>query len=318
MSGHPAELWERDGERVRCLLCPHACRIAEGAVGVCGARRNEAGSLVALTYARTSSIAVDPIEKKPVFHYFPGTTALSLGSVGCTMRCGHCQNWQISRAGVQDAALQRLEPDAAVRLARDYGCGGLAFTYNEPVIWAEYVRDCGLLGHEAGLYSVMVTNGYVTPAGLDWLAPAIDVWRVDVKGMTDEAVRSLCHVPHAAPVLEMAVRAKSVHHLHVEVVTNIVPGVNDDEAQLRALARWIAGSLGPETPWHVTRFFPYLDFAHVPATPVPTLRRAREIGREEGLSFIYLGNVAEPGGEDTVCPSCGACVRCGTPLGIVD
>jgi pyruvate formate lyase activating enzyme len=337
MPGHPADLWETEGDRVRCLLCPHACRIADGAVGVCGVRRNEGGSLVALTYGLASSIAVDPIEKKPVFHYFPGTTALSLGSVGCTMRCGHCQNWQISRADVQDAALQRLEPEAAVRLARDYGCGGLAFTYNEPVIWAEYVRDCGLLGHEAGLYSVMVTNGYVTPAGLDWLAPAIDVWRVDVKGMTDEAVRSLCRVPHAAPVLEMAVRAKAVHHLHVEVVTNIVPGVNDDEDQLRALARWIAGSLGPETPWHVTRFFPYLDFAHVPATPVPTLRRAREIGREEGLSFVYLGNVAEPGGEDTVCPSCGAiavrrngfsvleprtrdgaCVRCGTPLGIVD
>ena len=336
MPGHPADLWERDGERVRCLLCPHACRIAEGNVGVCGVRRNEGGALVALTYGRVSSIAVDPIEKKPVFHYFPGSTALSLGSVGCTMKCGHCQNWQISRAHVEDGGLKDVEPAAAVQLAEKYGCRGLAFTYNEPVIWAEYVRDCGELAHEAGLYSVMVTNGYITREGLDYLAPAIDVWRVDVKGMTDEAVRTLCKVQHAATVLEMAERAKRFHHLHVEVVTNVVPGINDDEGQLRSLARWIAEALGPGTPWHITRFFPYLDFAHVPATPLETLRRAREIGREEGLHFVYLGNVAEPGGEDTVCTSCGAaavrregytvieqrtrdgaCVRCGTPLGVV-
>jgi pyruvate formate lyase activating enzyme len=279
---------------------------------------------------------VDPIEKKPLFHFHPGSTALSIGSVGCTMKCGHCQNWQISRAGVSDGGLSHLAPDAAVTLATERGCGGLAFTYNEPVIWAEYVRDCGRLAHDAGLYNVMVTNGYITAAGLDYLAPAIDAWRVDVKGMTDEAVRTLCKVPHAAPVLEMAERARHVHDLHVEVVTNIVPGINDDEDQLRALAQWVSGSLGADTPWHVTRFFPYLDFAHVPPTPLETLRRAREIGLEAGLHFVYLGNVAEPGGEDTVCPSCGSvavsrvgyvvtgrrtrdggCAVCGAPLGIV-
>lgn len=336
MLEHPADLWERDGERVRCLLCPHACRIGQGQAGVCGVRRNDAGSLVALTWGRVSSVAVDPIEKKPVFHYAPGSMALSLGSVGCTMKCGHCQNWQISRASVAEGGLRDIPPAEAVRLARAHGCAGIAFTYNEPVIWAEYVRDCGLLAHEAGLYSVMVTNGYVTAAGLDYLAPALDVWRVDVKGMTDEAVRTLCRVPHAAPVLEQAERAKHVHHLHIEVVTNVVPGINDSETHLRSAARWIAGSLGPETPWHITRFFPYLEFADVPPTPIATLRRAREIGREEGLRFVYLGNVAEPGGEDTVCPACGevairregfavteervrdgACGRCSEPLGIV-
>lgn len=337
MPGHPADLWEREGDRVRCLLCPHACRIAEGRVGVCGVRRNEGGALVALTYGRVSSIAVDPIEKKPVFHYFPGTTALSVGSVGCTMKCGHCQNWQISRAGVDDGGLRTVTPDQLVDLAHKYGCAGLAFTYNEPVIWAEYVKDCGTLGHESGLYSVMVTNGYITEAGLDHLAPAIDVWRVDVKGMTDEAVRRLCKVPSPAPVLAAAERARTVHHLHVEVVTNIVPGINDDEGQLSATAAWIAERLGTDTPWHITRFFPYLEFADVPATPLATLRRAREIGREEGLSFVYLGNVDEPGGEDTSCPSCGtpavrrsgfvvledrtregACARCGARLNIVE
>lgn len=337
MSGHPADLWEKDGERVRCLLCPHACRIAEGRVGVCGVRRVEGGALVALTYGRVSSIAVDPIEKKPVFHYFPGTTALSLGSVGCTMKCGHCQNWQISRATVEDGELQDVPPARAVDLARTYGCAGVAFTYNEPVIWAEYVRDTSRLAHDAGLYAVMVTNGYITTEGLDYLAPDIDVWRVDVKGMTADAVRRLCRIPDPAPVLRAAERAKRFHHLHVEVVTNVVPGINDDEEQLRATAEWISGELGPDTPWHITRFFPYLDFADVPPTPLETLRRAREIGREAGLSFVYLGNVAEPGGEDTACPSCGAvalrrdgfsvrehrtrdgaCARCGTPLGIVE
>ncbi len=336
MPEHPAELWEPAGDRIHCLLCPHSCRIAPGGVGWCGVRRNDDGRLVALTYGRVSSIAVDPIEKKPVYHYHPGSKALSVGSVGCSMRCGHCQNWQISRAAADDPSLKTVLPAELVSLARRYGCEGLAYTYNEPVIWAEYVRDCGMLGHEQGLYSVMVTNGYVTREGLDYLAPALDVWRVDVKGMTDDAYRTLCKVPKAGPVLEMAERAKSVHGLHVEVVTNVVPGINDDDAQLRALTAWIAGSLGPDTPWHVTRFFPYLEFANVPPTPLETLRRARDLGREAGLRFVYLGNVADEGGEDTVCPACGrvvvrrdgftvleqtadegACPACGERLGIL-
>src|ERR1035437_3115461 len=166
MAEHPAELWETEGERVHCLLCPHSCRIEPGKVGWCGVGRNDAGSLVALTYGRVSSIAADPIEKKPVFHFRPGTKALSVGSVGCTMRCGHCQNWQISRAAADDAPLRTVAPTELVALAKANDCAGLAYTYNEPVIWAEYVRDCGVLGHEQGLYSVMVTNGYITEEGL--------------------------------------------------------------------------------------------------------------------------------------------------------
>jgi pyruvate formate lyase activating enzyme len=333
---HPADLWEIAGDKIHCLLCPHSCHIAPGNVGWCGVRRNDDGHLVALTYGRVSSVAADPIEKKPVFHYRPGTMALSVGSVGCTMRCGHCQNWQISRAGTDDLTLRTVLPAELVRLAAQNGCAGLAYTYNEPVIWAEYVRDCGTLGHEKGLYSVMVTNGYITEQGLDYLAPALDVWRVDVKGMTNEAYRTLCRVPSVEPVLKMAERAKVVHGLHVEVVTNVVPGINDDDEQLKALTGWIASALGADTPWHVTRFFPYLEFAHIPPTPLTTLRHAREIGRDAGLKFVYLGNVAEEGGEDTVCPACGetvvrrdgfavleqtshggACPVCGERLGIV-
>lgn len=301
-----AILWEARGDRVACLLCPHACVIAEGHVGVCGVRRNEGGRLVALTYGRVSSVAADPIEKKPVFHYHPGTLALSLGSVGCTMRCGHCQNWSISRVGPDEGHLEDLAPESVVEMAARHGCRGVAFTYNEPVIWVEYVRDVAALCHERGLYTVMVTNGYITEKGLDALGGLIDVWRVDVKGITDDAYRTLCKVRSVAPVLEAAERALHHWHMHVEVVTNVVPGINDSDESLRGIARWIAERLDPATPWHITRFFPYLEFADVPPTPLATLRRAREIGAEENLRFVYLGNVSEPGGEDTICPRCGA------------
>ncbi len=336
---HEAMLWEPDGDRVRCGLCPHRCRIAQGHTGICGVRENQDGTLYALTYGLVSSAAADPIEKKPVFHYRPGTLAFSIGSVGCTMKCGHCQNWQISRPSYEDGQeiLRELPPDAVVPLAREYGCAGVAFTYNEPVIWVEYVRDVARLAHEAGLYTVMVTNGFITTEGLDALAGFIDVWRVDVKGITDQQYRHLCRVPSVAPVLDAAERARTVHGMHVEVVTNVVPTINDDDATLSAIASWIASKLGPGTPWHITRFFPYLDFAHLPPTPVTTLRRAVELGREAGLHYVYLGNVSEPGGEDTTCPACGAlaisregyrivrhatndgaCAACGEPLGIVE
>lgn len=336
MQTRKADLWVAEGDAARCLLCPHACRIRPDGVGVCGVRRNEGGTLVALTWGRVSSVAVDPIEKKPVFHYRPGSSVLSLGSVGCTMRCGHCQNWQISRATTEDGMLSDLPPVQVVELALSHRCAGVAFTYNEPVIQAEYVRDCAGPAHDAGLFIVMVTNGYITQQGLDYLAGSVDVWRVDVKGMTDEAYRTLCRVPSAAPVLAAAERAKHVHHMHVEVVTNVVPGINDDEGQLRALAGWIAGSLGPDTPWHITRFFPYLDFADKPPTPLATLLLARDIGREAGLHHVYLGNIDEPGSEDTRCPGCGEllvrrdgfaviedrisagrCPGCGLPSGVV-
>ena len=335
---HEALLWEREGERIHCLLCPHECRIAEGHRGVCSVRENTGGVLEALTYGLVASVAVDPIEKKPVFHYRPGTQALSLGSVGCTMRCSHCQNWQISRAKPGETGmLQSLPPSEVVPMAREHGCEGVAFTYNEPVIWAEYVLDVARECKRAGLYTVMVTNGYITEAGLDLIGPYIDVWRVDVKGFSDEVYRQLCKVRSLQPVLDGARRAKERWSMHVEVVTNVIPTINDDAETLHAIARWIRDDLGPDTPWHITRFFPYLELSHLEATPVETLRRAKRIGEEEGLHFVFLGNVREPGGEDTSCPTCGAtvivrdgyrvtsertkegaCAACGTQLGIVE
>ncbi len=334
-----AILWEREGDSIRCDVCPNRCLIAEGHTGVCGVRKNSGGTLIPLTYGLISSIVADPIEKKPVFHYMPGTAVLSLGSVGCSMRCGHCQNWHISRAKIEDDAvdLHRLSPEQVVAMAEAYRCPGVAFTYNEPVIWIEYVLDVSKLCREAGLYTVMVTNGYITQAALDVIGPYIDVWRTDLKGMRDETVKRLCKVSSAAPVLEAAERAKHRWGMHVEVVTNVVPTVNDSPEELREMAAWIAGSLGTDTPWHVTRFFPYLEFSDLPPTPVETLKMARTIGLEAGLHYVYLGNIDEPGSEDTVCPECGAtavrrsgytvlarhtrdgkCANCGQDLNLVE
>jgi pyruvate formate lyase activating enzyme len=333
-----AILWETEGDRIRCGLCPNACLIAPGKTGTCGVRANSDGVLEARTYARISSIAADPIEKKPVFHYHPGTAVLSIGSVGCSMRCGHCQNWRISRSTPEEGAeLQELAPRAVADMAAQYRCPGVAFTYNEPVIWAEYVIDVAEACRREGLFTVMVTNGYITEAGLDALGPLIDVWRVDLKGATDQTYKTLCHVKSVGPVFAAAERARHHWDMHVEVVTNVVPGINDSTEELRAMATWVADSLGTETPWHITRFFPYLEYADLEPTPLDTLRRARTIGHDSGLDFVYLGNIQEPGGEDTVCPQCGAvavrrtgytitarhtrdgaCSRCGMALNIVE
>jgi pyruvate formate lyase activating enzyme len=336
---HEACVWTAEGDKIRCGLCPHNCLIAEGHRGWCGVRENVRGILQALTYGLVSSLAVDPIEKKPVFHYRPGSRVLSLGSVGCSMRCGHCQNWQISRSTPEDGStrLGVMTPEALVEVAEEERCPGIAFTYNEPVIMAEFVHDASLVAHEHGLFTIMVTNGYITQAGLDFLGEAIDVWRVDVKGFSDEAVRKLCHVRHGGIVRERATEAKKKWGMHVEVVTNVVPTINDSDEELTGIAEWIARDLGVDTPWHVTRFMPYLEFSDLEPTPIATLRHAREIGRRAGLHYVYLGNVAEPGGEDTCCPSCGAvavertgytthatglergaCAACGCDLNIVD
>lgn len=334
-----AVLWEREGDRVVCGLCPHRCHIAPDHRGACGARGNEDGTLIPLTYGRVSSAAADPIEKKPVFHYRPGTLVFSLGALGCTMRCRHCQNIGISTyptpASIANAAF--LPPEHVPRFAHETGCTGVAFTYNEPIASIEYVIDAGLEAKRAGLFVVMVTNGYITPEGLDLLRGIVDVWRVDIKGFAEETYRTLCRVSHAEVVREQAVRAQREHGMHVECVTNVVPGVNDSDQELRSIARWIASELGPRTPWHVTRFIPHHEMIDRDATPLDTLRHAVSVGREEGLEFVYLGNVPGAGDEDTVCPGCGtvvisrrghaarvvaladgACAECGMHLGIVE
>lgn len=304
---HRALLWDSaPGGAVQCRVCPRTCLIKPGQAGVCRARVNRDGVLYSVIYDRVCSVAADPIEKKPLYHFFPGSTVLSLGTMGCNFTCRHCQNWQIAHADPMAAIgdLRELPVRNLPVLAAHNNCQGVAWTYNEPTIWLEYVLDGARVAHEHGLYTVMVTNGYITEEALDLIAPHIDAYRVDVKAWSERSYSDLCRIRDFKPVLAAAVRAKHVHGCHVEIVTNVIPTINDDDESLSGIAAWIGAELGSETPWHVTRFLPYLEFAHLPATPIKTLERAVRLGHEAGLDFVYLGNVPDHAGQDTVCPNC--------------
>ncbi|MCJ7605177.1 MAG: AmmeMemoRadiSam system radical SAM enzyme [Dehalococcoidales bacterium] len=306
---HEAALYEKlPGSRVQCHTCQRRCRINPEKHGACGMYRNDSGTLFNLNYGRVSSAAADPIEKKPLFHFHPGTLCFSLGTLGCNFQCRHCQNWEISTAD-GDALQQNcreLMPDASVRLARDSGCAGMAWTYNEPTIWFEHTLDSAKTAKENGLYTVYVTNGYTSPEALDTIGPYLDAWRVDIKGFSDEFYKDIAGVPQWEEILEVTSRAQHIWNMHVEVVTNIIPTMNDDNEQLEGIARWIHDELGDLTPWHVTRFQPHHQLRHLPPTPVETIDRACETGREAGLKFVYAGNVPGHESESTRCYHCGA------------
>ncbi|MFC1511307.1 AmmeMemoRadiSam system radical SAM enzyme [Candidatus Margulisiibacteriota bacterium] len=275
--------------KVRCTLCPWDCKIAPGKAGICGVRQNIDGKLYSLIYGKVSSVAVDPIEKKPLYRFHPGTRVLSLGTYGCNMKCGHCQNWNIAHksSGPSDFIL----PEKLVDLAKENNCPGIAWTYNEPTIWFEYALEGAKLAKAAGLYTVFVTNGYINPEPLDMIGPYLDAYSVDIKGFTNEFYQKLAKVKSFQPVLEATIRAKKKWKMHVEVTTLVIPTLNDDEAQLKSIADWIVENLGPDTPWHVSRFMPYLEYKHLPPTPVETLEKAKAIGIGAGLKFVYIGNV---------------------------
>jgi pyruvate formate lyase activating enzyme len=269
--------------------------------------QNRDGALFNLNYARVSSAAADPIEKKPLFHFYPGTLCFSLGTLGCNFQCKHCQNWEISTADSTAllSTCRELPPEAAIKLAKQSRCQGIAWTYNEPAIWFEYTLDSAKLAKSDNLYTVYVTNGFATPEALDTIGPYLDVWRVDIKGFSDDFYKKLAGVPRWREILEVTKRAKDKWGMHVEVVTNIVPTMNDDDDQLAGLAKWIHDELGELTPWHVTRFYPHHRLTHLPPTPLEAIERACEIGKKAGLKFIYAGNVPGHESESTRCYSCG-------------
>jgi pyruvate formate lyase activating enzyme len=293
--------------RVQCHTCQWRCKISPGKYGVCGMYQNQDATLFNLNYSLVSSVAADPIEKKPLFHFFPGTLAFSLGTLGCNFHCKHCQNWEISMADSQTSgrSCQEMSPQAQIELAQRYDCQGIAWTYNEPAIWFEYTLDSARLAKRNHLYTVYVTNGYSTPEALDTIGPYLDAWRVDIKGFSDRFYRELAKVPHWRQILATARRAKEKWNMHIEVVTNIIPTMNDDEEQLQGIAHWIRDELGELTPWHVTRFYPHHHLMHLPPTPVATLERACGIGQKAGLKFVYTGNVPSHSHENTVCYNCG-------------
>jgi len=305
-----------EGGKVRCTLCPHYCLIAENEEGICKARGVRNGRLLALTYARPASIVSDEIEKKPLFHFYPGTRALSLGSHGCNVLCGGCPNWQISHASprTETTRLPVLLPDDAVAMARKHKLGGVAFTYNDPVVWIEYVHDVSLAFKEAGLYTAFITAAFLTEEALDYIAPVTDAFKYDLKAPDGNGWSRLSRVKDPEPTFAMAVRAKEVHGCHVEVVSNIVPGINDDDASLTAMAARVLEGFGASTPWHVTRFLPEFELSYITPTPVRSLERGIELGKKAGLRFVYIGNVPGHAARDTICPNCGRTnIRRGEP-----
>ncbi len=305
---HEALLFEKlPDSRVRCNICQWHCQINPNKYGVCGVYQNKSGTLYDLNYAMVSSVAVDPIEKKPLFHFFPGSLVFSMGTLGCNFHCKHCQNWEISTADSSkiNISCREIQPAKAIEMAKHSGCKGIAWTYNEPSIWFAYTLDSAKLAKQNNLYTVYVTNGYLSPEALDIIGPYLDAWRVDIKGFSDAFYKELAGVPRWREILEVAIRAKNKWDMHVEVVTNIVPTMNDDDEQLEGIANWIRDELGELTPWHVTRFYPNHHMMHLPPTPVSTLERACEIGQKTGLKFIYTGNVPGHKNENTVCYNCG-------------
>jgi pyruvate formate lyase activating enzyme len=312
---HEAMLYDKlANSRAGCNICQWHCQIAPDKTGVCGMYRNLGGILYNMNYARASSVAVDPIEKKPLNHFFPGSRVFSLGGWGCNFHCLNCQNWQISclnpdfaKPGA-DTDSQEISPENAIKTARDSGCSGIAWTYNEPTMWFEYTLDSARLAKQEHLYTVYVTNGYMSPEALDAIGPYLDAFRVDLKGFSDDFYQKIAKVPHWKGILEVAERAISKWHMHVEVVTNIIPEYNDDSPQLEAMASWIKEKLGELTPWHVTRFYPQYRLTHLAPTPVATLEKALKIGQQAGLKFVYAGNIPGHASENTVCYSCGRTV----------
>jgi pyruvate formate lyase activating enzyme len=301
-----AVLWDPiEGDKASCRLCAHRCVVPPGGQGICAVRVNRGGRLETLVYGEVVAAHVDPIEKKPLYHFLPGSKALSIATAGCNFRCGFCQNWQISQAPRRPGgglAGEPFAPAAIVRAAVESGCRSISYTYTEPTVFFEYAADTARLAREAGLVNNFVTNGYMTAEALKAAAAWLDAANVDLKAFKDETYRKVCGA-RLEPVLA-TIRSMREWGIWVEVTTLVVPGLNDGREELGAIAGFIA-SVDAAIPWHVSRFHPDYEYTDAPATPLATLRLAAEIGRDRGLKHIYVGNVAGES-EDTFCASCGA------------
>jgi pyruvate formate lyase activating enzyme len=313
-----ASLYTRlENRRAQCRVCLRRCAIPEGGLGWCKTRLNKAGKVFSLTYGRVSSIMVSPVESKPMFHFMPGSTWLSVGSVGCNFKCPGCQNWEIAHAipdsqgsyciqgGEHTAETEYLAPEVLIEISHRERVDGLSFTYNEPTLWVEYAQRAMTLAKEAGLSTNWVTNGYLTSDTLDYLGQSLDSFRVDIKGFSEKTYRLIGGIVDYRDILEAVLRARRRWGMHVELVTNIIPGVNDRLAELTDLVRWIVREVGTDTPWHITRFSPRHQWAGYPSTAIESLEDIYRMALREGLNYPYLGNVPGHPYENTVCPSCG-------------
>jgi len=308
MSDFPAKWWHAtDDGRIQCDLCPRDCKLNEGQRGMCFVRQRTGDRMVLTTYGRSSGFCVDPIEKKPLNRFYPGSSVLSFGTAGCNLACKFCQNWDISKSREMDRLVDQASPEAIARAAKEANAASVAFTYNDPTIFTEYAMDTADACHALGIKTVAVTAGYIYPEPRSALYAKIDAANVDLKAFTDEFYRKVTasSIEPVKDTLRYLVRETQVW---TEITTLIIPGLNDSDAELTALAEFVAGDLGVDVPVHFSAFHPDYKMMDIPPTPVATLRRARDIARRAGLRYVYTGNVHDRDGDRTVCPSCSAAV----------
>jgi len=316
---HEAVLWQRlEDNKVRCNLCNFRCSISEGKFGICRVRQNVKGTLYSLNYHAVCSTGVDPIEKKPLFHFQPGRRSFSIATCGCNFQCDFCQNWQISQSPRQDDRIDGSDfsPEAIVNAALQHRCDSIAYTYTEPTIFMELAGDCGRIARQKGLANVFVSNGYMTIEALDYARDFLDGINVDLKSFSDKMYREVCKA-RLKPVLETLRYIANRTDIWLEVTTLIVPGLNDSENELKQIAAFIAGDLGPHVPWHISRFHPTFERTDAKTTPADTLNQAYQLGKDAGLHYVYVGNLPGCDYESTYCHECGQLLieRVGYQLG---
>jgi pyruvate formate lyase activating enzyme len=304
-SDHPGRWWALlpDG-RVECRLCPRLCKLHDGQRGFCFVRQNRGNRMVLTTYGRSSGFCIDPVEKKPLNHFYPGTSVLSFGTAGCNLGCRFCQNWDISKAREWDKLADTASPEAIAIVAKRMGCRSVAFTYNDPVIFAEYAMDVADACRAAGIAPIAVTAGYMTDDSRPDFYRHMDAANVDLKGFTEEFYHKLCF-GELAPVLDTLKYLRHETKVWFEVTTLLIPGENDSSEEIEKASAWFAANLGPDVPWHFTAFHPDFKMLDKPPTPPATLTRAREIALRHGLRYVYTGNVHDRAGSSTWCPGCG-------------
>ncbi len=299
-------LWEpAEAQKVQCRLCSFRCRIGDGKLGHCNVRKNIGGKLYSLNYYKVCATNVDPIEKKPMYHFQPGSRSFSIAAVGCNFRCEFCQNWQISQAALETGRIEgeAVAPEQIVEAAVRSGCRSIAYTYTEPTIFMELCNDCARPAKERGLANVFVSNGYMTREAIDFAADWLDGINVDLKAFTDDYYKRLCSA-RLAPVLDSIAYIAKQTKIWIEITTLLLPGQNDSEEELKKLADWLVKEAGPEVPWHISRFYPQYKYTDSEPTPLESLQRAEAIGKAAGLHYVYLGNVPGTDGENTYCYKC--------------
>jgi pyruvate formate lyase activating enzyme len=302
---HPASYSvQLQGNKVKCTLCPHLCVLAGGKSGICRVRKNEDGVLVTETYGKACCLRFDPIEKKPLYHFYPGSVILSVGSVGCNLRCKFCQNWEISQTCARDYPyLKPVAVEEIIRMARERQDNiGIAYTYNEPIVWFEFMLDIAKKSKDAGLRNVMVSNGYINTNPLAEILEVMDAFNIDLKAFTDDFYKQVTSA-RLQPVKDTILQIRK-HNRHLELTHLVITGLNDEESKFGEMVKWISGELGPETPLHLSRYFPNFEMENT-ATPLVKLLQLYELATQH-LHYVYLGNVAADEGRITSCPDCGS------------